>query len=211
MNAFKDIDMEIIVKHVLFRLGEIEKVVLLESLSYESDLIDDFETCSLITWVSDAKAVHVESKTKVFLPHLSCKALMETFLGIGGQPVSDELLSLLLKGVPVHVKASSVELLTIGTPKMPLLQKYHEALNVLTESGLVIEEQHEDKSISGCQSSETHCQKKVLKHSRKLLNEQDIKAYEKMNAMSIQVHQFAIITPLAQDYLRQSQLKVVRE
>ncbi len=212
MNTINDMNIEILVKHVLFRLGEIEKVVLLESLTYEKEKIDDLKSSYLVTWVPDAEAVRVEPRNKVFLPSLSCKALMETFLGIGGQPVSDELLSLLLRGVPVHIKAGWVELLTIKTSKTPLLQKHYDALKVLTESGLVIEKQQEDhERISVCQSTEAHCQGNVMQHTRKLLNEQHVRDYEQLGAAGIMVNQSAIITPLAQDYLRQSQLMIVRE
>lgn len=199
-----DPSVEYIVKKVLFHLGEIQRVLLVEGFFYPNDEVQAYERTHLVERVPTVEAAinfleagELGSRTQVWLPDLSCRSMMASYMGVGGDETSNALLALLLRGHSVTFKVKHVELLGLEGPLNPLISKHHEALNTLMDSGLVIEG---DKRLY-----------KTQFHPNRLLNEQHIKGYEREGCIEVHVLKETIVTPLAQDYLRQSPLRIIRK
>lgn len=209
--------MDTIVKKVLFQLGEINRALILDGLEYSSEILDALKKQYFIENAASIEELLKlcmneikPERTFIIIPSLSCKVLMATYLGIGGDIISDALLVLLLRGIKVYVFEEAVELLSIQSPMTPLVIRHQEALKDLKQSGLSIitKEFSIQDNQKVCQMVKENSQ--IIRHMYKLLNEQHIRSYERSGECEVHIAKGTIITPLAQDYLRQSHVKIVK-
>lgn len=197
-------EIENIVNSVMFHLGKMPCLIMLEGFNYPEEEVLLYakthyieRTVTLENAIAIFKSKCNEAQIMVWLPELSCRSLMAASLGIGGDDISSALLSLLLRHVKVMIRTKHIELLNLEQTETPLIKKHHEALKLLMDSGLIVVG---DMCISNTRI-----------HPYRVLTEKQLKHYAQEGCLVIRLLKASIVTPLAQDYLLQSQLNIIRE
>jgi hypothetical protein len=205
------IEMEKIIKEVLYRLGQLKKVVVIDTLDYSEELLSILEESYYLEHVATVEVLlknyrlNAQVKPWIYIPQLSCCEMMQVATGVGGSQIAEVLSGLLLRGFEVRVQYDCVEFLNFEKRTSPLYNNHLMACDNILQSGLVIENYPDvqDESVSLPTS--------IVIHQKKLLDEKELMRYEKNGQYHIRVSNKVLITPLAQDYLRQSQITILRE
>ncbi|GAU75885.1 hypothetical protein [Fusibacter sp. 3D3] len=204
-----------IVKRVLHKLGQLKKVNIISNLNYSVDLKNQLEQAFFI----EEKAIldTGEKEIDVWIPELTCKQLMSVYQGLPVDALSEIVIEALLKGYKIVVLKASVELLNIQAVRTPFINRYFEALGILEQSGLNIKEKMDDDNLEPVlkagrridQSQEVVS--KCVDLNQKVLTESQLIHYLGQNIEVVNVNSNAIITPSAQDFLRQNPIRLNRK
>jgi hypothetical protein len=143
---------------------------------------------------------------------------MSVYQGIPSDPLSEIVIEALLKGYKLMVLKASVELLQMDSIRTPFTNRYFEALEVLEQSGLKImktviddhlEVAIEDVSLANLDRPITG--EKVADLDDKVLTESQLIHYRQQNIEVVNIKSTTIITPSAQDFIRQNPIRLNRK
>ena len=188
-----NLDIDGIVKEVLFRIGHLNKAHLISGIVYPEDDLKDFGYVNLIE-----KMEELQKDTILWLPALSSSQMMSIAAGIPVDELSNWCLYALLKGVKVHVKKERLEFKEDLFEYSPLLKKHIEALELLKSSGLTIIDENQTPSS-------------LKYYDKKILGEKEVLSWSREAVKEVVLGQNTILTPLGEDALRSMQIKWRKE
>lgn len=210
-----DCEIDQIVKIVLYKLGQLKKVNIISNLNYPVALKNQLEEVFFI--MAQETLATCEVGTDIWIPELTCKQLMSIYQGIPSDSLSEIVIEALLKGYSIMVLTASVELLNIQSVRTPFRNRFFEALEMLEQSGLKIKEKIEDdnweidlKERRGAVQSQ-EVVSKCVDLNQKVLTESQLIHYHQQQIEVVNVNSNTIITPSAQDYLRQNPIRLNRK
>lgn len=188
-----NLNVDAIVKEVLFRIGHTTKTHLIEGIEYPEIDKDDF---GYTQWIASRDAL--EPEMVLWIPELSSAQMMSIASGMPMDVLSTWCLDALMKGVKVHVKKERLGFNPDNYVPSPLVKKHIEALKLLMDSGLkVVEKVHKGNAIK-YYDGRLLCEKEVLRWTREAVKE-------------VVVSNQTLLTPAAMDALRSEQIKWRKE
>lgn len=188
-----DLNVDAIVREVLFRLGHTTKTHLIEGVEYpEIDLADFGYT----QWIASKDAL--EQDMVLWIPELTSAQMMSVAAGTPIDTLSSWCLEALLKGVQVHVKKERLGFNPDLCVPSPLVRKHVESLKLLMDSGLKVVEKSRGTVGIKYYDGKLLCEKEVLKWTRESVKE-------------VIVGDKTLLTPAAMDALRTEQIKWRKE
>ena len=188
-----NLDIDGIVKEVLFRIGHLNKAHLISGIDYPEDDLKDFGYTVSIEKIQDLQRDMI-----LWLPALSSSQMMSIAAGIPVDELSKWCLFALLKGVKVHVKKNRVEFREDLFEYSPLFKKHIEALELLKSSGLTIIDENQAPSS-------------LKYYDKKILGEKEVLSWSREAVKEVVLGQNTILTPLGEDALRSMQIKWRKE
>lgn len=208
-------DIDIIVKKVLYHMGEIKKAVLLSPFEYSQHSVQILESDYMpeVLTLEEAENAVLKDRhnTLIFIPSLTSQEMMGIAAGTGGSPLMDVVIHLLLRNIKVHVLEGGELEQLLHQQVTPFIAKHLEAYGLLKASGLVIgqicptqgrtDKTYEEQGLEGVQRT----------HPNSLLHEGHVITYENDKVSQLTIKKGTIITPLAQDKLRKSTVSIMRE
>lgn len=211
-----DYEIEQIVKLVLHKLGKLKQTNIISTLNYPVELKKQLEDAYVVIEQETVSACTLG--TDIWIPELTCKQLMSVYQGIPSDPLSEIVIEALLKGYKLMVLKASVELLQMDSIRTPFTNRYFEALEVLEQSGLkimktVIDDHLEVaiEDVSQANLDRPITGEKVADLDDKVLTESQLIHYRQQNIEVVNIKSTTIITPSAQDFIRQNPIRLNRK
>ncbi|GAB6106652.1 hypothetical protein [Fusibacter bizertensis] len=213
-----DYEIEQIVKIVLYKLGQLKQTNIISTLNYPVDLKKQLEDAFVI--IEQEKVSACTLGTDIWIPELTCKQLMSIYQGIPSDHQSEIVVEALLKGYKVTVLSTSVELLQMASIKTPFTKRYFEALDLLEQSGLKIMKtvntledamKNVKKDAEITKQNDAVSGEKVVDLEQKVLTESQLIHYIQQHIEVVNIKPTTIITPSAQDFIRQNPIRLNRK
>ncbi len=188
-----NLEIDAIVKEVLFRLGHTTKTHVIQGMTYPEIDIKDF---GYTQWIASREAL--EKGMILWLPGLTGPQMMSVAAGMPIDELSTWCLEALLKGVEVHVKKERLGFNPDACVPSPLVKKHVEALALLMNSGLKVAEDVQRGTTTKYYDGSLLCEKEVLNWSRASVEE-------------VVLSKHTLLTPAAMDALRSEKIKWRKE
>ena len=188
-----NLDIDAIVKEVLFRIGHTNKTHLINGMVYPEVDLKDFGYTTLIS-----KMEELEKDMILWVPSLSSPQMMSIAAGIPVDDLSNWCLYALLKGVKKKIKKERLEFNQDSFEYSPLLRKHIEALELLKSSGL--------KIVDSSKSTNS-----LKYYDKKVLGEKEVLNWSREAIKEVVLGEKTILTPLGEDALRSKQIKWRKE
>lgn len=188
-----NLDIDGIVKEVLFRIGQIEKAHLIKGIDYPEEDLKDFGYTKMVSEINE-----VERGCILWIPALSSSQMMSIAAGVPIDLISDFSLKALLKGVKVYVKRGRMDFDFELWEHSPLSKKHIQALELLKSSGLkIVEDEIKSRDFKY--------------YDKKILGEKEVLSWTKETIKEVILGENTILTPLGEDALRSKQIKWRKE
>lgn len=188
-----NLEIDMIVKEVLFRLGHISKAYVIKGMEYQKS---DIENLGYIESIEFKETL--EEGMVLWIPQLTGSQMMSIAAGISTDELSEWCLEALLKGVKVHVKKERVGFDFECCVFSPLVKKHMEALEILIKSGLKIVENIQKGAVTKYYNGNLLCEKEVV-------------GWTKDSVKEVVLSKGTLLTPAAADTLKSEQIKWRKE
>lgn len=194
---------DVIVKEVLFKIGECQQIVLIEGVNYPQTWLDEMGQDHLLKWcqVDAIDTLKETDMTELWLPELTIKHVMAVINASPFDRVSEVLFKALIHGISVNVHESSIELLGSTHVENPLMQRFYKAYDLLIKSGLKVSKNKGTKEENGAVIEEAKTNKTIV-YEERLLTESQLIALRDQGVQTIRLSKETLLTPAAMDFMR---------
>lgn len=204
-----------IVKEVLFRLGECEKIYLIKGCTYPQGWLDKMTQCHLLKWC-DAEVFEDLKKSnnmRICLPELTIKQMMAVINASPIDQVSEILFRALIHGVSISVFEETVEILDSTLVKTLLTDRFYKSYDLLIRSGLKVQKIKPTPEIETqeCLSIQEANSPKAITFKNRVLTENQLIAYKEQGIESLVLEQETLLTPSAMDFIRMNAINIDRK
>lgn len=197
-----------VVKEVLIRMGKITPLKLLKNIEYEEEQLFKLQDRYGFRYLSQEQLW--KSNHPFLLPRLTNKQLLSIYNGMSIDLVTSCAMQGFLQGSEILVFESGVELIQNPLPDTPYTNRFKEAYELLMASGLkVIKEEAREVLPIAQDTSHVNRTATVTVHS-KILDRKAIAELIQNDTKNIYIPKGAIITPLANDLIREAKVTVER-
>lgn len=208
-----------IVKEVLFKLGHIEKITLIEGASYPEEWLNQLKDTHLVEYISDIEDLdRIECNTHaLWLPELCISQMMSVVKGMPQGKIAEILFKALIKGKSVHILSECVELLREDIIRSPLTEPFFDALTRLSQSGLKIQVSkafQPEKTVGTFnigEALEVGLEGVTFYFEKKVLTEKQLETFVNRGINRVVITKNTILTPSAIDYIRINPIKIDRK
>ncbi|GKT34067.1 hypothetical protein ADUPG1_002735, partial [Aduncisulcus paluster] len=146
----------------------------------------------------------------MLVPRLTNKQLMSVYNGMPIDLLTSCVQQGLLMGAEILVFESTVELLQTPLPDTPYVNRFKEAYEVLKASGLRVIEDEICEALPAEQIKNTSVITAQPKVTSRILDRKTASEIIQSDTLTIHIPQNTIITPLAQDLIREANVTVER-
>ena len=185
-----------IINEVLRRIGIQKEAALIEGLEYSEQFMQKLHGYDLRR-ISSFDGLELPVEIPIFIPELKLGQMMAIFNGISNDAVSEATIVLLAQGACVHVLGEMCQFHVVKIGNTPYAKRFKEAYQYLIDAGLKIDAEKSSECITS--------------KRRSLFTEKDAIKCVKDGMKRVTLPKGAIITPLARDYARYSNLTIEKE